>query len=70
MDNSNDAVARDRLPRGVDSPRARVTEADVIEMRRMYRDGEEDQFSLAKRFKIAQTTVSAIIRRKNWRHVA
>lgn len=49
---------------------AKLTEVDVRQMRVMYDAGEATQVQLAARFGVYQTTVSGIVRRRTWRHVA
>lgn len=55
--------------RGEASPAARLTDADVREIRRSYAAGEATQAQLGARFGIAQTHVSSIIRGRSWTHV-
>lgn len=54
--------------RGVASHRARLTEADVLEIRRRAGAGES-QRSLAQEFEVVPTNISEIVRRKSWRHL-
>lgn len=55
-------------PSGSSHRLAKITEADVIEIRRMYASGSLQQ-AIGLRFGITQRSVSNIIRRKTWRHV-
>jgi len=48
---------------------AKVTESDVLEIRRILKEGSMTQTEIASRFGIHQTTVSDIGRRKVWRHI-
>lgn len=54
---------------GVRHGSAKLTEADVTEMRRLYIGGAQ-QKQLAKRFSIDRAVVSVIVRGKAWKHVA
>jgi hypothetical protein len=56
-------------PRGERNAKAKMTAEKVREMRQLYRDGWK-QVDLAERFGVFQGTVSQIIRRKTWTHVA
>lgn len=47
---------------------SKITEADVLNIRKLYNEGAL-QNDLAKKFGIAQTGVSSIVRRKTWRHI-
>lgn len=66
-DNSQDREKKGRGIRriGSRSPKARVDEYKVLEIRR----SDLKQIEIAKRFGITQTTVSRIRRRENWGHV-
>lgn len=68
MVNKGRYVSRERLPRGEAHPCARLTEADVIEIRQRFASGET-RTSLAKTFGVSLSTVHDIIRRNIWRHV-
>lgn len=78
-------VHPERLPRGdshyarqrpellVRGPRfwsAKLDEQRVTEIRMRYAAGEATQYELASQYGVNQPTVSEIIRRKIWRHVA
>lgn len=54
--------------RGEDVAQAKLTEAQVLEMRALYAAGAR-QVDLAERFGVRQITVSAIVRRKTWKHI-
>ena len=69
-DNVRDAVAK-RRARGAVGERnqgAKLTESQVLDVRRRYREGAR-QVDIAAAFGIRQTTVSQIVRRETWAHV-
>lgn len=66
QDNSNDTVERGRQARGQDFPQAKLTPADVQAIRDAT---DETQRSLAKRFGVAQSVISGIVRHERWKHV-
>lgn len=69
-DNMRDRDERGRtasLP-GEAHPRARVTDADVREIRRLVGD-QMGQRAVAERFGISQQAVSDIVTRRRWRHI-
>ncbi len=68
-DNSRDMVSKCRQMRGVDQPKAKLTEADVAEIRRLGSAGAS-QRAIAAQFGISQPNVGFICRRETWRHVA
>ena len=49
---------------------AMVTEKQVMEIRALWSSGEMSQKEIGKRFGIVQATVSAIVTRKSWKHLA
>lgn len=55
--------------KGIKNNKAKLAEADVTEIRRLYSQGFT-QVELARRFDVNQTTISLIVRRKGWAHVA
>ena len=58
-----------RWLRGEKSPRSKVTETDVRQIRALYAKGRS--FSdIAARFGISSTTVGHIVHRRTWRHVS
>lgn len=70
--NVEDTVSRGRVgkpPRGVDQHLARLTEDKVREIRQRAAEGET-QDALAAAFGVGQTTISKVVRRETWRHVA
>lgn len=83
LDNATDAVARGRTATGsrqgsytkpetrmpgMKNAQAKLTDAQVIDIRRRYAAGEL-QVPLAAEFGVSQLTVSVIVRRKTWRHL-
>lgn len=66
--NALDAVARGQMPRGSKAPWSKVTEANVVEIRRRHAAGER-QAALAREFGLDQTTLHSIVHRVNWRHI-
>jgi hypothetical protein len=55
-------------PRGDANGRAKLTDADVLEIRARYAAGEL-QRELGRAFGVAQRTISSIVRMKMWQHV-
>ena len=83
-ENIRDAVAKGRMPSGEDHylrrrPEtkrrgeqlvyAKLKEADVIEIRRLYAAGGTSHSILARKFGVHKETIGHIIRRKNWTHI-
>jgi len=59
----------EKIQRGGNHPRARITEQDVIKVRELYASGV-GQGEIATRFGITRGYVSLLITRKKWAHVA
>lgn len=72
-DNAKDMVSKGRQRNGIVPGErhgmSKMTEANVIEMRRMYAAHEASQPDLAKRFGVRQSTVWAILHRRTWHHI-
>lgn len=73
-DNSNDMESKGRSrrtlgPKGEDCGRSKLTEADVIEIRRLWSIGELSQVKIGKLFNVKQYAVFGIVHRVTWRHI-
>jgi len=70
-DNMRDRDERGRRkpPKGSSHGCAKLTEPDVIEIRRLYADGELNQCEIAGIFNVNHRTVNHIVRRYSWRHL-
>ena len=55
--------------RGTNSALSKTNEADVVEMRRLWDLREMKQGELSEMFNISRTQVSAIVNRKQWKHI-
>lgn len=72
LDNVRDAVEKGRfltgrMP-GSSNPKAKLTEADVIQIRQLKSAGRS-QASLAREYGLRESTLSQICQRKTWTHV-
>lgn len=59
----------ERYPRGETHPNSPLTAAQVLAIRDRVARRESSQAALAREYGISQTAISAIVRRKTWRHV-
>lgn len=57
------------IKRGEDSGSAKLTEADVREIRRLYATGEYTQKEIAEFFPVNDRNVNNILTRKTWKHI-
>lgn len=67
-ENANDEVIAKRHPHGITHPRAKISDKNVIEIRKLYREGKS-QKEIAKIFKVGQAHISKIIRKNLWKHI-
>jgi HNH endonuclease len=68
VDNSADAVKKGRHAHGATHGRHQVTEADVLEIRRLSAEGMTN-VALSERFSVSSTQISHIVTRKHWKHI-
>lgn len=68
MDNMDDMKSRSRQSRGTHRPKAKLSDSDVVEIRRLIARGVP-QSSIASRFGVSQPRISKINTGKIWSHV-
>lgn len=73
-ENMRDSVMKGRASKpplhlGSDSPKAKLTDAAVVDIRQRYARGERSLL-LAQEYGVAHSTAKRIIARRYWRHVA
>lgn len=59
-----------QVPRGEKCYAAKVSEADVLEIRKLYAAGGISQYKLGKKFGLSQTQIGRLTRGLRWRHVS
>lgn len=69
-ENMDDCRAKMRHQHGERTWMAKVTEDQSVEIRNLYATGRYTQAEVGRMFGLGQTSVSAIVRRVNWKHVA
>jgi len=55
--------------KGIKHGRSKLSEDQVLEIRKLYATGDYYQKDLAKIFGVSQTPISFIINRKQWKHI-
>lgn len=70
-DNSSDKIAkgRARYLRGASNGRAKLSDADVAEIRSLYARGGISQQRIGEMYGVTQNMVSKIVARRNWTHM-
>lgn len=69
QDNTSDMIKKGRQAKGEKSGQAKLTEAQVREIRKRYRSGNIFQRELAKEYGVTTSLISAIIRRSKRKYV-
>jgi Autographiviridae endonuclease len=74
QDNTDDMMERKRwhqgnTPRGSTHHLAKLTDADVVEIRRLYAAGSHSQRKLARLFGVTQASIGKIVRRESRKDV-
>lgn len=74
--NSADMLIKNRqkkpesAARGINNAKAKLSDAIVIEIRNKYKKESANQYRLAELYGVSQSTISALVRNKTWRHVS
>ena len=70
--NANDRKVRGRnnTPRGEHSSLARLTDEQVLDIRRRYTAGGVFQYELAREYGVTQPNIQAIVTGRSWSHLA
>jgi len=68
-DNMVDKVAKNRQQKGEGVPNAKLTDAQVIEIRQRYRAGGISQAQLAREYGVTHGTMGSLLHRKTWHHL-
>jgi hypothetical protein len=67
--NMDDKVLKGRSARGEKNTKAKLTNAQVLEIRKMYSKGRVTQRSLAQKYGVIQQAIQAIVTRTTWKHI-
>ena len=68
-DNSADMVSKDRQARGERNHRSRLTEEQVVQIRREYATGRFTQAALARKYVVGPTAICRVVSGKRWKHL-
>lgn len=71
-DNMQDCSRKGRTTKlhGAECHNSKLTDSDVVKIREMYSSGGETHRSLASKFGVEKNTITVILNRKGWKHVA
>jgi predicted XRE-type DNA-binding protein len=68
-ENHADKARKGRAPRGERANAAKLNTAAVLKIRELYSAGGVSQQAIADTCGVSQAVISAIVRRKTWRHI-
>lgn len=68
LENALDRFDDGTEPVGEKNPHAKLSEVDVLSIRRAHREGES-YASLALRYQVHKVTIGCIVRGKSWSHI-
>ena len=68
-DNHRDAMLKLRHSHGESHGMVRLTEQDVLKIRKLYSGVRGDMERLAKQFNVSSVNIHCIIRKKSWKHL-
>lgn len=69
-ENMADALSKDRMAYGERKKKsAKLTDNKVMEIRRLHRNNEYNQYELAKIFGVSVPTINLIVNEKTWKHL-
>jgi hypothetical protein len=69
QDNMQDRNQKGRQARGSKNGRAKLSDADVINLRELYATGDYSTVELSARFGLSSTATEHVISGENWRHL-
>ncbi len=69
LDNEQDKDAKDRRPRGAETVLAKLTDEEVLSIRREYASSRIRQRDLARKYGVGQASIHYIVTGKHWAHL-
>jgi hypothetical protein len=69
QDNMDDMMLKDRSCRGQRNTKAKLTDSDIIRIKKEYATGGIRQIDLARRYGVHQTAISHIVTGRTWKHI-
>jgi hypothetical protein len=67
--NMKDAIESGTIKKGVEVNTNKLSERDVIAIRRLYATGRVSQRCLANAFGVCKSSIGQIVRQKSWQHL-
>lgn len=54
---------------GEKNPNSKLTESEVLEIRKIYKSGSVTMIQLAEKFGMSRRSISAIVNKDRWKHL-
>lgn len=70
LDNARDCVAKGRRPRGEQNGSHKLTEAQVVEIKRLLVEGKHTKTWIASTYGVHLSTILSIAQNRTWKHVS
>lgn len=68
-ENAADRKRHGGYPHGTECPSARLTEDEVLSIRRRYTGGQSTMLGMAREYRVARGTIAKIVHGKTWLHL-
>lgn len=68
-ENSKHAVKTNLILTGEDSKSSKLTKKQVLEIRRLYKNGEMSVVEISKKYNVFHNTISSIVNRRTWKNL-
>lgn len=71
LDNMRDMIKKGRKVTrvGEDDPKSKLTEKEVLQIRRLWKQRFYSQFKIADQFSVSRSTIQAIVEKRIWKHI-
>lgn len=67
--NAEDKIQHGTDPKGTRAGNSKLTDEQVLEIRRLNADDGVNQYQLADMYEVSQGTIGFIVRRETWTHI-
>lgn len=67
QDNVEDRGRKNRTAKGEANGAAKLTSVQVIEIRRLYKEGDLSRLELSRVYEVGDSTINSIVNRKTWK---
>ena len=68
-DNVDDKIAKGRVPLGEQASGSKLTQKQVLEIRKLHAEGLLSQGQLGRNYGVSDVTINNIVHRRQWKHI-